>query len=58
VLAQDLGDDLDEAADFLIQFATKVRHLGPDGYLQSVSYREGDPILGAPSDPPAEGIED
>lgn len=57
-LAMEHGDDLDGVVDFLAQFADKVKHLGPDGYLQSVSYRAGDAILDAPAKPGPDEAED
>jgi transcriptional regulator with XRE-family HTH domain len=38
------GDRLDEVAEFLAEFATKVKALGPAGYLRSTSHRAGEPI--------------
>jgi len=38
------GDRLDEVAEFLVDFASKVKALGPAGYLRSTSYREGEPV--------------
>ena len=40
------GDRLDEVAEFLAEFATKVKALGPAGYLRSTSHRAGEPIEG------------
>jgi transcriptional regulator with XRE-family HTH domain len=37
------GDHLDEVADFLADFATKIKTLGPAGYLRSTSHRPGEP---------------
>ena len=39
------GDALDEVAEFLAEFAAKIKAFGPQGYLRSMSYREGDPLL-------------
>lgn len=38
------GDRLDEVAEFLADFASKVKALGPAGYLRSTSYREGEAV--------------
>jgi transcriptional regulator with XRE-family HTH domain len=38
------GDRLDEVAEVLADFATKVKALGPAGYLRSTSHRAGEPI--------------
>ena len=39
------GDRLDEVAEFLAEFATKVKALGPAGYLRSTSHRAGEPVI-------------
>jgi hypothetical protein len=36
------GDRLDEVAEFLAEFATKIQALGPAGYLRSTSHRAGE----------------
>ncbi len=38
------GDQLDEVAEFLAEFASKVKALGPAGYLRSTSHRAGEPV--------------
>ena len=38
------GDQLDEVAEFLGDFATKIKTLGPAGYLRSTSHRTGEPV--------------
>jgi hypothetical protein len=38
------GDRLDEVADFLAEFADKIKVLGPAGYLRSTSHRAGEPV--------------
>lgn len=38
------GDRLDEVAEFLADFAAKVKALGPAGYLRSTAYRAGEPV--------------
>jgi transcriptional regulator with XRE-family HTH domain len=37
------GDRLDEVAEFLADFANKIKTLGPAGYLRSTSHRTGEP---------------
>jgi transcriptional regulator with XRE-family HTH domain len=39
------GDRLDEVAEFLAEFANKIKVLGPSGYLRSTSYRAGEPLM-------------
>jgi hypothetical protein len=36
------GDKLDEVADFLAEFAAKVKAVGPKTYLESMAYNERD----------------
>lgn len=38
------GDRLDEVADFLADFANKIKTFGPAGYLRSTSHRPGEPV--------------
>ncbi|RIK03762.1 MAG: hypothetical protein DCC48_15655 [Acidobacteria bacterium] len=38
------GDRLDEVAEFLAEFASKVKALGSAGYLRSTSHRVGEPV--------------
>ena len=38
------GDRLDEVADFLADFAAKIKALGPAGYLRSSAHRAGEPV--------------
>ena len=38
------GDRLDEVAEFLSEFAGRVKALGPAGYLRSTSHRPGEPV--------------
>jgi transcriptional regulator with XRE-family HTH domain len=38
------GDRLDEVAEFLAEFSSKVKALGPAGYLRSTSHRAGEPV--------------
>lgn len=45
-IEREYGDRLDEVAGFLKEFASKVEALGPRGYLESMSHREGDALLG------------
>jgi transcriptional regulator with XRE-family HTH domain len=39
-IEKEFGSDLDEVAEFLADFAAKVKSLGPSGYLRSVSGTE------------------
>lgn len=39
------GDRLDEVAEFLGEFANKIKVLGPSGYLRSTSHRAGDDAI-------------
>ena len=38
------GDRLDEVAEFRAEFASKVKALGPAGYLRSAAHRAGEPV--------------
>jgi transcriptional regulator with XRE-family HTH domain len=38
------GDQLDEIADVLADFAAKIKALGPAGYLRSAVHRPGEPV--------------
>jgi transcriptional regulator with XRE-family HTH domain len=38
------GDRLDEVADFLAEFASKIKALGPAGYLRSSAHRVGESV--------------
>jgi transcriptional regulator with XRE-family HTH domain len=38
------GDQLDEIADVLADFAAKIKALGPAGYLRSSAHRPGEPV--------------
>lgn len=38
------GDRLDEVAEFLAEFANRIKVLGPSGYLRSTSHRAGEPV--------------
>ena len=38
------GDQLDEVAEFLAEFASKIKALGPAGYLRSTSHRAGESV--------------
>ncbi len=39
---REYGAQLDEVADFLADFAAKIKALGPSGFLQSMDWHEGD----------------
>jgi transcriptional regulator with XRE-family HTH domain len=43
-IEREYGDRLDEVAGFLKEFASKVEALGPRGYLESMSHREGESL--------------
>jgi hypothetical protein len=56
LLAREYGDQLDDLANVLADFAAKIKTFGPSGYLQSVAHKDGE----TPFTPPAEsgtGIE-
>jgi transcriptional regulator with XRE-family HTH domain len=38
------GDQLDEIANVLADFAAKIKALGPAGYLRSAAHRSGEPV--------------
>jgi hypothetical protein len=39
---REYGTQLDEVADFLADFAAKIKAVGPSGYLQSMDWQESD----------------
>jgi transcriptional regulator with XRE-family HTH domain len=39
---REYGTQLDEVADFLADFAAKIKAVGPSGFLQSMDWQEGD----------------
>jgi transcriptional regulator with XRE-family HTH domain len=45
VLARDYGDRLDHVAEFLAEFASRVKAVGPKAYLQSMAHKEGEDVL-------------
>jgi transcriptional regulator with XRE-family HTH domain len=45
VLAREYGDRLDEVAEFLGEFATQVKAVGPKAYLQWMAHKEGEQVL-------------
>jgi transcriptional regulator with XRE-family HTH domain len=45
LLEREYGDRLDEVADFLAEFAEKIKMLGPKAYLQSTAHRDGEEPL-------------
>jgi transcriptional regulator with XRE-family HTH domain len=49
LLAREYGDQLDDLADVLADFAAKIKTFGPQGYLQSLAHQDGE----APFVPPA-----
>jgi transcriptional regulator with XRE-family HTH domain len=42
---REYGDPLDEVADFLGEFASKIKALGPSGYLRSAAHRAGEAVI-------------
>jgi hypothetical protein len=40
-------------ADFLAEFAAKIKTFGPDGYLQSTAHRAGETAFRGRGDPDA-----
>jgi hypothetical protein len=42
---REYGDRLDEVADFLAEFANKIKALGPKAYLESTAHRSGEDLL-------------
>jgi transcriptional regulator with XRE-family HTH domain len=42
LLAREYGDQLDDIADVLADFAAKLKTLGPRGYLQSIAHKDGE----------------
>jgi len=51
LLAREYGDQLDEVADVLAEFAAKIKTFGPYGYLQSTAHRDGEMPFTGPGDP-------
>jgi len=43
-VTREYGDRLDEVAEFLTEFASRITALGPSAYLQSQAYREGESV--------------
>jgi transcriptional regulator with XRE-family HTH domain len=39
---REYGTQLDEVADFLADFAARIKAIGPSGFLQSMDWQEGD----------------
>lgn len=50
-LAREYGDQLDDLADVLAEFAAKIKTLGPQGYLQATAHRSGETPFITPSHP-------
>jgi transcriptional regulator with XRE-family HTH domain len=44
-LASTYGDQLDEVAEFLAEFALQIKSFGPKAYLQSKAHRRGEELL-------------
>jgi transcriptional regulator with XRE-family HTH domain len=51
LLAREYGDQLDDLAEVLAEFAAKIKTFGPSGYLQSVAHRDGEPAFTPPGEP-------
>ena len=47
-LATTYGDQLDDVASFLAEFAHQIQQAGPQGYLQWKTHRDEDPTVGQP----------
>ena len=45
------GDQLDEVAEFLADFAAQIKAAGPKTYLESMAHRKGEAIHNAPTEP-------
>lgn len=56
LLAREYGDQLDDLAEVLADFAAKIKAFGPAGYLQSVAHRDGEEAFVPPAVPDA-GVE-
>jgi hypothetical protein len=50
-LARDYGDRLDEVAEFLDTFATELKTVGPQSYLQMKAHRAEEDVLPATAEP-------
>ncbi|MGH9058422.1 MAG: helix-turn-helix domain-containing protein [Acidimicrobiales bacterium] len=47
LIAREYGDQLDDLADVLADFANKIKNLGPHAYLQATAHRPGEtPFVG------------
>jgi transcriptional regulator with XRE-family HTH domain len=53
LLAREYGDQLDDLAAVLSDFAAKITTFGPEGYLQSMAHREGETPFVSPAEPGA-----
>jgi len=51
LLAREYGDQLDDLAEVLADFAAKIKTFGPAGYLQSVAHKDGEEAFGPPAEP-------
>jgi transcriptional regulator with XRE-family HTH domain len=47
---REYGDRLDEVADFLAEFSTMIKAIGPRAYLQATAHRRGEPTHVVPPD--------
>jgi transcriptional regulator with XRE-family HTH domain len=51
LLAREYGDQLDDIADVLSEFAAKLKTFGPRGYLQSIAHKDGEESFIPQADP-------
>jgi transcriptional regulator with XRE-family HTH domain len=52
---REYGDRLDEVADFLVEFANKIKTIGPKAYLESTAHRAGEDLVDDDLPPVQEG---
>jgi transcriptional regulator with XRE-family HTH domain len=50
LLAREYGDQLDDLADVLSDFAARIKTFGPEGYLQSKAHRDGETPFVSPAE--------
>jgi transcriptional regulator with XRE-family HTH domain len=53
LLGREYGDQLDDLAAVLADFAAKIKTFGPEGYLQSMAHRGGETPFVPPAEPEA-----
>lgn len=54
LIAREYGDQLDEVAEVLADFAARIKTFGPRGYLQSLAHRDGETPMPLPAEPDGE----